>query len=109
MEIKKGQYGIVVNGDFFELETAKIPECDDCDLKGYCGLTSAFCKIHPDFAKNPIAYHFKGNVNKENYVDLDLSRQIRFYAKLADYKVLYPNAGLDWIIQKINHELDNGK
>lgn len=47
--------------------------------------------------------------NKTSYVDLDLNRTIKFYAKMVDIINNKPNMSLPNAIDKINHELDNYK
>lgn len=47
--------------------------------------------------------------NKTSYVDLDLNRTIKFYAKLVDIINNHPNMSLERAVGKINHELDNYK
>lgn len=47
--------------------------------------------------------------NKTTYVDLDLNRTIKFYAKMVDIINNHPNMSLERAVDKINHELDNYK
>ena len=47
--------------------------------------------------------------NKTTYVDLDLNKQIKFYAKMVDIINNHPNMSIERAVGKINHELDNYK
>lgn len=47
--------------------------------------------------------------NKTTYVDLDLNRTIKFYAKMVDIINNHPNMSLERAVDKINHDLDNYK